>query len=211
MRKLLSRVFALLALQSIILASCSSIKSTEQVLFVQKRDLIKQSQEGNGEGLAKGVPGQPLLINNQLVFSTMGDAVLGISIATGAIKKTIDLFQNMSPLLMEQWTQQALDQQSNSSQWNVLLNRLSHEKQRLIVSPYAYLNGHPHAVLEVRLHVSLMDDISGVVWSSQLYERSDRLPLEGGVSWSADNGERIINFSREHLPLLVAKLPALVK
>ncbi len=203
----------IILLSLLLLAGCSCTNigkaPVDQFFQIRARDLVDQSKTGNGEGLAKAVPGRPLLINNANVFSTMGDAVLGIAIAVGTISKTVDLFRDMDPLLLQSKLQAVLNEefsrQHADPQWRVLL-AMAGEDRRLILEPYCCLHGHPNAILQLRLRVSLVrgDDI---VWTRQLAETSDQRPLQGENSWSANGARQVIEFVETALPGLVKRLP----
>ena len=197
----------LLILISITVASCTApIRPSQELVLVNQRDLTLSANRGDGEGLAKPVPEQPLLINNQLVFSMMGDAVLGIAIAVGAIAQTIDLFADMDSLAIERWTADEIDRVSQSDAWQLLLTRLSQGQQRLVIEPYAYLNGHPDAILEARLSVTVM--ANGVNLSTRtIAKQSDTKPLKGAGSWSENKGQAVRVFIQDALPELIAQLP----
>ncbi len=190
----------------LVVGCASHIKPTENLILVQPRDLIAQAKTGNGEGLAKPVPGQPLLINNQLIFSTMGDAVLGIAIAVGAISKTIELFDDMRPMDMVRWTSDEVNRMSATQEWQTLLTDMKKNRQQLIIEPYAYLNGHPNATLEIRLRITKLAD-DQQLWSRTLSTLSDTKPLQGVDSWSAEQGNEVLVFAQQSLPELIGRLP----
>jgi hypothetical protein len=185
--------------------STATVEQYQGVINIQTRDLILQSKTGNGEGLAKPVPGQPLLVNNQLIFSTMGDAVLGIAIAVGAIQQTIDKFTDMQPLQLEQTLETSLSTRTNNPQWQQQLSQLQSKKMQLILEPYCYLNGHPNAELEVRLHVILKEG-KKVLRDKQLTKTSARAPVLGDNSWSSNKGEKVKQFSTTAIPVLLEQL-----
>jgi hypothetical protein len=135
----------------------------------------------------------------------MGGAVLGIAIAVGAIQQTVDAFSDMQPLQLEQALEQSLPTRANNPEWQSLLGQLQGNEIRLILEPYCYLNGHPSAELETRLHVTLKDG-NEVVLDKQLTNTSARVPVVGDNSWSDKKGEKVKQFSTASIPLLLEQL-----
>lgn len=189
----------------LLITGCVSMSLNDNWITVSDKDLTQQQRSGDGEGLAKPVPGQPLLINNSLVFSTMGDAVLGIAIATSTIKRTVDLFNDMQALETMAWTRQAIAR-LDSPQWQAMSADMQSSGRQLMIEPYAYLHGHPSAILQVRMAVSEVGR-SGVLWTEQLIEKSQKKPLEGESSWSANHAQALVDFTRQALPTLLSQLP----
>ena len=210
MRKLLVIVFVFLTSSCLYISNDplndTKARAFESFITIQHRDVTLSSNLMEGEGLAKGVPGQPLLINNQLVFSTMGDAVLGIAIAVGAIKRSVDLFDDMAPLDMREWTQLAIEEKYGDPEWNKLSGKLASNGYNLILEPYSYLDGYPEATLETRLAVTIVDADGGQL-GFQLVERAQRLPLDGAESWSENNAKKLLSAVQVALPNLIEKLP----
>lgn len=184
-------------------------KEIKPPISIQSRDLVLQSKTGNGEGLAKPVPGHALLINNQLIFSSMGDVALGVAMAVGAIKQSLTLFENMQPLELEQTLKNALSKHSHHSQWQSLLKHYKSNNTQILLEPYCYLNGHPNAKLEVRLHMTLTQQ-NKILLSKQLTQISSRFALSGENSWRENQGEKVKEFATSSIPLLVEKLQELL-
>ncbi|MEM7363451.1 MAG: hypothetical protein AAF525_05470 [Pseudomonadota bacterium] len=157
-----------------VLLACVGIGHQSHVDLVEivHRDLVEQANNGRGERLAKPIPGQPVLVNNQLVFAMPGDAALGIAMTVGSIKKTVALFDEMPVFDLTQVARENLPQQTD-------IVRLE---------PYCYLNGYPKATLESRLLIATSDGTE-----TTLTRTSERLPVEGDDSWSANGGQQLID------------------
>lgn len=155
------------------------------LVVVQERDLIQQAREGEGERLAKPVPGRPILVNNQLVFSAPGDAVLGIAMAVGAIQRTVEALSDMGKVDLIGIVASA---------------EVPSSEQIKAIEPYCYLNGYPHAVLESRLHLVSSHGSSMKVLQSQ------RLPVLGESSWSWNRGEQLVKACTQGISQLVEEL-----
>lgn len=192
---------------SLLSSGCALIQ--DKIIEVADRNLHLQAKYGFGEGLAKGVPGQPLLINNRL-YSMSDDPVLGIRVATRKIAETVPLFEQMNDLPLVMWTRELLAKQRSGQPWMKLQESLSSSRQQLILEPYCVIEGAPNAVLQLRIRIVLKDSEKNI-WSGQLEETIERLPLEGSGSWSENNAERLVVMSKDALPAILAKVPTYVK
>lgn len=198
------------------LVGCQSLGMSTQgklaeTVIVKDRDLILQSKEGNGEGLAKGVPGKPILVNNQLIFQSMGNVALGIAMGVGAIKKDIDVLQGMQDLDLVTLLNASLSDNDGFIE-AVREFHKGNVSTKLLLQPYSYLNGHPKAYLETRIHLTTIDDEGNDVGESSTLssKKSDRVPIEGDSSWSENRGELLVSVATKQLaeliPLLVESL-----
>ena len=187
-----------LVLSSLMLSSCSSLTiDWHDQLLVQALSERTDIPSGDGEGLAKVVPDHPLLVNNQLVFAIPGDAVLGIAMAVGAIDSTIDVFAELPDMALEAHLSSELEATYSSEQWQMWLSSLKVANQRLVLTPYCYLNGHPEAQLRGRIAMGEKTE-SGSVTFLNLHEvEGQRRQLEGEESWSGDNGQHLANDCRQ--------------
>lgn len=178
-------------LLSLLLSACaleSGLSAADPVVSVRQRDLVEQIRTGNGEGLAKAVPGRALLINNQLLFGMMGsDAVLGISMTVGTIKETVELFNDLAPLALEEKLGHLLTKKRNDRQWNEMIGRLTRDNKRLLLEPYLYLNGYPDAVLETRIRL-VLEEAGREVCALELKVSSEKRSLQGENAWSSGRG-----------------------
>ncbi len=200
------RLVCLVFLMCFGLTACVGLKDEEQRLLVKSRDLSEQVRVGNGEGLAKPIKNQPVLVNNQLIFAAMGDAVLGIAMTIGTNNKTVGLFSSMAALNAEQSVQQLIEQHRQELEWQALVSKLRSQSQVLEIEPYGYLNGHPSARLQVRVRLSLKHE-EGEPSLVELYEESESFSLSGDKSWSADNGQLLAEQFQMLLAKVFARIP----
>ena len=179
------------------------------VIIVAERNLYMQSQYGFGEGLAKGVPAQPLLINNRL-YAAGEDLASGIGLTVRKVAETASMFESMENLLLVVWTRELLAMCHVERSWKKLREFLLTNDLQLILEPYCVLDGTPDAALLLRIRLVLKDSEKNI-WSGQLEETIWRLPLEGEGSWSENNAQRLAAMAKDTLPVILAKVPAYVE
>ncbi len=163
---------------------------------------------GNGEGLAEFAAGHSVLVNNQLVFATPGDAVLGIALAVGAINDVREALTNIDPLNLEEIASQVMVSLAQQPTWTSLLGSLQQQSIKLRLVPYCYLDGTPQASLQGRVWVSSATGSDILAIDLVLRTDGERLPLEGEGSWSANKG-RLLRESCQALVIQsLEQLPA---
>ncbi|MBV1878753.1 MAG: hypothetical protein KUG79_14020 [Pseudomonadales bacterium] len=160
---------------------------------MQPKDLYYQAETGNGERLAQPVKDRSVLVNNELIFTMPGNAVLGIAMSVGAIKVTTKALEDMAPIGLVELV---------SSNIPVQLQNMA-----VILAPYCYLFGHPDAYVESRIAItnniykptnsSGPNTINDRENTTTLKRRSERRPVRGAQSWVADNGELLASQCRE--------------
>ncbi len=150
---------------------CTIHESLSTTYRVNARDLVQQSLTGNGERLAKPVPNRPVLVNNSLVFSVPGNAVLGIAMSVGAIKSSVEALSGMEAFDLVALLEAELDQLPDVP---------------TTLEPYCYLHGHPKAYVESRIYVVTEAD------AQTLSKRSELKPIEGEGSWAENGGRSLI-------------------
>ena len=206
-RERLSSPLVLAQYLMLLLTGCALLQ--DGIIQVADRNLQFQAKYGFGEGLAKGVPSHPLFINNHL-YAIGYDVDFGIVLAARKVAETVPLFEQMDNLPLVQWTRDMLSMRNADWPWKNLREFLLNNHQQLILEPYCVLEGYPDAVLLLRIRIVLRDTKKNI-WSGQLEESIQKLPLEGEGSWSENNAERLVAMSKNALPAVLAMVPAYFK
>ncbi len=175
------------------------------LIIIEDKDLGKR---GNGEGLAKPLPGQPLLVNHpmNMMMAFSMEAGMGVAIAVGdhvaKSGKTLKALKPVPPLQLKTKLQYMLQQGVESEESTVISDELTKQNRKLVLQPYCYLFGYPNAKLETRILARVSDQDGGIVWEKEVKEVSAEKPIFEADSWSANNGQAIMAEMDRALPVV---------
>ncbi len=175
------------------------------LIIIEDKDLSKR---GVGEGLAKPLPGQPLLVNHpmNMMMAFSMEAGMGVAIAVGdhvaKSGKTLKALKPVPPLQLKTKLQYVLQQGIESEEWTVISDKLTKQNRKLVLQPYCYLSGYPNAKLETRILARISDQDGNIVWEKEVKEVSAEKPIFEADSWSANNGQAIMAEIDRALPVV---------
>lgn len=174
---------------------------------VEAKDLKKTE---TGEGLAKPLPGQPVMINHPLNMAMALGMDNGVAIAVGShvgvTKKIIKSFEEMPTFDLEAGVNRELKQLLATKQGQQGILQLQQSKQTLILRPYVYLFGNPKATLESRLVMILQNDEGALLQEKVFASKSESYPITGTIAWSADEGKLLKETATRAFPTLLNQL-----
>lgn len=193
----------LILLVYVMAGTMTPVFSKTLLIQVVDKDL---SEKGNGEGLAKALPGQPILIHHPLdmgmAIGTDNGVALAVGMQVGKTKKTLKALQEILPLDLKTALQQIVQNSMNSSTGKKLEKELNQKKHRLLLKPYVVLSGTPKGFLESRLVILEQTDQGQTVKEQMVSLKSEKFPIEGEKSWSQNEGRLLHDTALQALPKL---------